>query len=52
MLPRAWKLLQTFWVSVTVPTVMPVKLPLMPLFSATCPIQIKISTSTSLIKGF
>ena len=48
MLPRAWKLLQIFWDSVTVPTVTPVRLPLILPFPDTCAIQVKFPPSSGI----
>ena len=41
MLPRAWKVLQIFWLSETTPILTPVKLPLITPFPVTSTIQVK-----------
>ena len=46
MFPSAWKVLQIFWDSVTVPIVTPVRLPLILPFPVTCAIQVKFLPST------
>jgi len=47
MFPRAWKVLQTFWVAVIVPILTPVKLPLTTPFPDTCAIEVKFLPCSS-----